>query len=292
LLILLVLLSWLWRSARSDELALSPGQIGVVILPLANASGDPANDWLARVTYALRGPDQRERRRSVVGADVTDLARAIGADLLALLGKGGRRLQDLDDFIDETYLRGRALRLRGDLQGADELFRIAAEQLPDAFWARYEYALSRRDLGDAARADALLAGLLERRASRDAGRLRAAANSCALAKAQAGARDDAAVLLDEALTAARASADVDAIATVLGNRSIVQRRLGHLEAARREARERASSFYGSADELANQLDVRISLARLERPAGQSTAAQEQVQAALIWAERHAHQPLR
>lgn len=346
LLLLTASLLWLWRSEQSDQLLPATAQTRVAILPLRNASGDPASDWLAlglmsaiaqilnegghiatvppaevldafpagspdtalaaadqrlrlqrrashvysgvlhagqgnyRVAYVLRGPDGRERRRSVVGADASALARAIGADLLALLGSDAHRLDDMDDFIGETYLRGRALRLQGELQQADELFRIASEQSPQAFWPRYEYALTRRDLGDAEQADAILAALLKQaRAGTDAGRLRAAANSYALLKMQSGALEEAALLLDEALAAARGSADVDAIATVLANRSIVQRRRGNLSLALDEA-EAGLAVYRDAGIEHPPASLHNTLAQVSLQLGDHAAAEHYLQRAI------------
>ena len=196
-----------------------------------------------RLSYRVLGADGSERRRSLTGADVPGLARGMGADLLSLFRADAARREIADDLVGETFLRGRALRLQGDLHGADALFARAAEQAPGAFWPRYEYALTRRDLGDQAQAEALLLALLaEARAGGEDGRLRAAANSLAIARMHAGELDQADALLDEAAEAATRLGDHSSLATVFTNRSIVARRRGDLAAARAAAEQSLASY--------------------------------------------------
>ncbi|HRQ64994.1 MAG TPA: winged helix-turn-helix domain-containing protein [Xanthomonadaceae bacterium] len=196
-----------------------------------------------RVSYVVHGPDGRQRRRSLIGADIEALARGMGVDLLILLGHRADVAVSMDDFVDETYLRGRALRVQGELQQADEMFRLASEQAPEAFWPRYEHALTRRDLGDREVAERMLAALLEQgRRDGSPAQVRAAANSLAIARMHAGALDEASVLLDEALVASRTLGDAEAVGTVLANQSIIARRRGDLAAAR-QAAEQALAVY-------------------------------------------------
>lgn len=196
-----------------------------------------------RLSYRVLGADGSERRRSLTGADVQTLARGMGADLLSLFRADGARREIADDLVGETFLRGRALRLQGDLRGADALFALAAEQAPDAFWPRYEHALTRRDLGDHALAERLLGELLaEAREGGQDARLRAAANSLGIARMHAGELDQADTLFDEAAAAAVRLGDHQALATVFTNRSIVARRRGDLAAARAAAEQSLASY--------------------------------------------------
>jgi DNA-binding winged helix-turn-helix (wHTH) protein/tetratricopeptide (TPR) repeat protein len=233
-----------------------------------------------RLAYRLSGSDGRQRRRSVVGIDVQSLSRAVGADLLALFGTEMRRMDDLDDFTSETYLRGRALQLQGEIEAADEQFRIAVERTPDAFWPRYQYALTRRDLGDREKAEAILNNLLaQTRGSVDAGRWRAAANSLALSRMEAGALGEAETLLDEALEAGRRAGDVDAIGTVLTNRSIVQRRLGRLDAAMQEA-EAALAAYRDGGVVYPPGEIHNTIAQAALAKGDLALAQSNLESAI------------
>lgn len=189
-----------------------------------------------RLAYRVLPADGRERRRSLVGADLPELARGAGADLLALLGRDDDAPVGGDDLANEAFVRGRALALQGELADARRMLALAVEQSPDAFWPRYELALVQRDLGDSADAVDALEALRSSAQSRgDLRQLRAAANSLGIARMQSGDLDAAGALFAQALDSARASGDPLAAASAQLNLSIVARRRGDLVEARRQA---------------------------------------------------------
>ncbi len=189
-----------------------------------------------RLAYRVLSDDGRERRRSLVGGNLPELARGAGADLLALLGRDGAAPMGGDDFVDEAFVRGRALALQGELADARRMLALAVEQSPEAFWPRYELALVQRDLGESAEAIAALESLRSRAQARgDIRQLRAAANSLGIARMQGGDLDHARELFGEALQTARAGDDPLSAASAQINLSIVARRRGDLAEARRQA---------------------------------------------------------
>lgn len=188
-----------------------------------------------RLHYRLSGPDGGARERTVVAADIPGLAHAAGADLGVLLGSasGQTRAEAIsnDTFANEAYLRGRALRVQGDVRGALELFRLASEQVPESFWPRYEIALAQRDLGEHAQAAAQLERLIEEAdAGDDLAQRMGARNALAIVRWREGDNTAAARLLGEALELAEQLGDPNRKASVLTN-------LGILDTYRNEYRQ-------------------------------------------------------
>ncbi len=176
-----------------------------------------------RLDFRVHGADGRLRRRSVVATDVPGLARAAAADLAASLGQPPGAGPVLDDaFANEAYLRGLALRLQGDVAGAQRYFQLALEQAPEGFWPRLQLAIGQLDLGemDAARA-ALEALLADADAGGDALRRLSVRNALATLSWRAGDNARARPLLEQALVLARELDDPDAETSVLSRLGIL-----------------------------------------------------------------------
>ena len=234
-----------------------------------------------RLSYRLIGPDGMQRRRTVVATDVSGLAHAAGNDLLAALGwqRSGESVGD-DAFANEAFLRGRALRLQGDVAGAAELFRLAIEQVPGAFWPRYELALCLRDLGES---DVALQRLQSLRAEADHDASRDARLSVRNAEAillwRSGRYEDAEALLQEALVLAEQHGDPDRLSSVLTNLGILAD-FRHQPDTAREYLNRASEAALAGGHPAVPGHIRHTLGQIEIDAGQYDAAEDHLDAAL------------
>ncbi|QDH68944.1 tetratricopeptide repeat protein [Marilutibacter alkalisoli] len=233
-----------------------------------------------RLDYVLVDPDGRRRVRTAVGADVTALAHAVGADLSVILGDSTQPPASEDSFANEAYLRGRALRLQGDIPGSVEYFRLASEQAPGAFWPRYELALARRDLGEREEASVLLRELLEEADANDDARQRLGArNALAILLWRAGEDAEAERLLDEALAIADRHGDPERSATVLVSRGIIATYRNDLEAAR-DYLTRAISAEAAAGHEGPTGNVLNSLAQVDLRAGDLVSAGRHLEGAL------------
>ncbi|MGB0133444.1 tetratricopeptide repeat protein [Dokdonella sp.] len=187
-----------------------------------------------RFDYRVRDAENNDRRRSVVAADITSLAHAAGADLRIALGLSGDRAEvTSDSFANEAYLRGRALRLQGDVPGSQKYYALAVEQAPGEFWPRYEVAIGLRDLGEREKAHAQLRLLLDEADANGSARQRSSVrNALAIMSWRNGDLDGAAALLDEAYTMSRQLDDPDRSAAILINLGILAKNRDQLGAAR------------------------------------------------------------
>ena len=210
------------------ELGASDG-IALLVLPVLEEI--PGN---LRIRYRIARPSGRITERSVVGSSVTDVARAAGADLMVVLGlKLDRTPASTDQFVDEAYIKGRALALQGELQAAREMFEIAVKHDPAAFWPRYEYALTLRDLGQREVAEAELRELIKlTNAESDPDAFIGSRNALAILLWRRGEHEEAVSLLNAALAVADRDADLTAAALIHSNLCILERIRGNLSAAR------------------------------------------------------------
>ncbi len=235
-----------------------------------------------RLSYSLRSDRGNERRRTVVAGDVGGLAHAVGADLRAVLGLrglAGNPISD-DEFANEAFLRGRALRLQGDARGALDYFRLAAEQAPQAFWPRYEAALCLRDLGESEAAVARLQALLAEVDAGDALEPRLGVrNALGILHWRAGRLSEAQQRLDEALQIAEQQGDQERIATVLTNLGILARYRGDNSAGRQHLTRAIEAMLAAGLERPSP-HVLHSLARIEIDDGDFAGADQHLQAAL------------
>jgi len=230
--------------------------------------------------YTLHAGSDEPRRRSVVAADVGGLAHAASADLRAVFGlRRGDHFSD-DAFVNEAYLRGRALRLQGDAAAALDYFRLAAEQAPAAFWPRYEQALALRDTGEA---DAAIALLQQLQAEADAGSALepqlSSRNALAILHWRAGRLALSGELLDQALLIAERQGDVERIATVLTNLGILARHRGDYPAARRHLSRAIEAELAGGKERPSA-NLLHSLAQVEISEGDLDAGGRHLEAAL------------
>jgi DNA-binding winged helix-turn-helix (wHTH) protein/tetratricopeptide (TPR) repeat protein/TolB-like protein len=235
-----------------------------------------------RMSYQLLGDEQRIRRRTVVASDVAGIAHAVGADVRAVLGLRRRGAQvSEDEFANEAYLRGQAMRLQGDLHGALEFFRLAAEQAPQAFWPRFELATALRDLGDLAAARSALEAL---RDEADANGTLSARIDTRTALAfvgwRSGAHAEARTLLEQALELATASAEHDRIGSVHAHLGTLASVLGDLPLARTHYAEAMRHELAHGQERPSGA-LLLSLARVEGRDGETTAAAAYLDQALL-----------
>lgn len=218
-----------------------------------------------RLFYGLIDRNGVRRERTVTGADIADLAHAAGADLRVLLGYARGKAVARDTFVNEAYLRGIAVRLQGDVEGALKYFRVAAEQAPQAFWPRYEIALGLRDLGRLPEAIEALEALRDEAArGDDAEARRDVGSALGVAYWRAGELGRAAERLDEALRIAEEVGDGERTLGVLNNLGILLTYRGDYAAARRHLTraleiEAGAGIERSTGAIANslgQLDLR------------------------------------
>lgn len=194
---------------------------------------------LYRFTYSIKGPEGRGRERTLVGADAARLARDLGRDLMVnLVGRGlGRGLpKDVsgDPFVNEAYARGLSLQLEGRAADAQELFKVAMDQAPDAFWPRYEYALAARNLGRHAEARPLLEALRdEAQATGDAVAEASAINGLGILLWQEGNAAAAAAAFAAGLPVAARAGDLQLRSAMLVNSAILANDRGETALARR-----------------------------------------------------------
>jgi DNA-binding winged helix-turn-helix (wHTH) protein/tetratricopeptide (TPR) repeat protein len=235
-----------------------------------------------RFSYRLLGPAGQARRRTVVGGDIGALAQAAGADLRAVLSLPQPVAAELEDaFAGEAYLRGRAKRLQGDNRGALELFALAVDQAPEAFWPRYERALSLADLGDSTEARSELHRLL---AEADAAPAPLPQVSVRIALAvqdwQTGRNDDARARLDEALTIAEQQGDLEQIAAVHTHLGMLAGRLADFGSAREHLGRAIEAELGNGQERPSGALLN-SLAIVERRDGDLASADQHFNQALL-----------
>jgi len=187
-----------------------------------------------QLRYTLMSADHA-RRRSLVAGDPEHLARSLVSDLNAQFGQRGLRVSDVaefgDDFVSETYLRGLSLQLAGDAPGAEALFAVAVEAAPQAFWPRYEHALSLRALGRHEESAATLHELLNHPATEDARARLAVLNSLGATLIAEQSYDEAQAVLQQALAASHDAQDPEATSAVLTNLGLVDKNLGRLDSA-------------------------------------------------------------
>lgn len=177
-----------------------------------------------RLDFDVAGPEGTLRRRRVVAPDVPALARAAAADLGVSLGQSGDTAPLIEDsFANEAYLRGLALRMQGDMPGAQRYFQLALEQAPDAFWPRLQLANGLLELGDIATAREQLEMLLaEADQGGDTLQRLSARNQLATLHWRAGDNALARPLLEQALALARELGDPDAEVSVLSRLGILE----------------------------------------------------------------------
>ncbi len=150
-----------------------------------------------RMDYKLSGPDERQRRGTMVGDQPTDLAEGVVQSVYdVLLGKR-HKTQDVplvsaDPFNNEAFARGMDLALQGRCAEAVSFFRLILEQEPGLQPPRYEYASCLRILGE---------------------------------------NDEAERLLDELITELEAVGPSRALAQALMTRGVLYNRTGRLDAA-------------------------------------------------------------
>jgi DNA-binding winged helix-turn-helix (wHTH) protein/tetratricopeptide (TPR) repeat protein len=219
--------------AADEKLREVYGATHVAAATLARGGG------LYRFTYVVTGPDGSGRERTLVGDDAARLARDLGRDLMVnLVGRGlGRGLPSqvsADPFVNEAYARGLSLQLAGRSAEAQELFRIAMEQASDAFWPRYEYALSARDLGHHAEARTLLESLrAEARAAGDPIAEASATNGLGILLWRDGDPAGAEAAFAEGLPVAVRGGDLQLQSAMLVNSAMLARDRGENALARR-----------------------------------------------------------
>jgi len=220
-------------AATGEKLREVYGATHVAAATLARGGG------LYRFTYVVTGPDGSGRERTLVGDDAARLARDLGRDLMVnLVGRGlGRGLPSqvsADPFVNEAYARGLSLQLGGRTTEAQELFRVAMEQASDAFWPRYEYALSARDLGHHAEARSLLEALrAEARAAGDPIAEASATNGLGILLWRDGDPAGAEAAFAEGLPVAVRGGDLQLQSAMLVNSAMLARDRGENELARR-----------------------------------------------------------
>lgn len=108
---------------------------------------------LLRMTYTLRDRSGSRLERTTVAKESALLARDAARTIAGLMTEGSLREREVravadDPFVNEAYARGLALQLEGHSGRAQPYFEAAIEADPSLFWPRYEYALTRRDVGD------------------------------------------------------------------------------------------------------------------------------------------------
>lgn len=234
-----------------------------------------------RLSYELLGPGGAQRRRSVVAADVAGLAHAAGHDLLAALGMARAEGALVDDaFANEAFLRGHALRLQGDLPAAADMFRLAIEQVPEAFWPRYELALCQRDLGQGEVALASLQGLQAEADRGDSLEARLSVrNAQAILQWRAGNYPAAEGLLQEALQLAEQQGEPGRISSVFTNLGILADFRDQPELARGYL-QRATETALASGQPRVPANIRHTLAQIELRADNLEAGEEHLRAAL------------
>jgi DNA-binding winged helix-turn-helix (wHTH) protein/tetratricopeptide (TPR) repeat protein len=177
-----------------------------------------------RLRYRVLDREGGVRRRSVVAPDASGLATLLGADLVAQFGHRHLPEASGDAFVNEAYLRARALSLAGDYERAIELLDVAIAQAPDAFWPRYEYALILRNQRQFDLAEPLMRSLIEQaRAEEDVVGEEYALNSLAILRWQREDLDEAESLFGRALAIARERGDFATQGKILQNASVIPR---------------------------------------------------------------------
>jgi len=213
--------------ALASKLAESDS-IGLVVVPVLEKI--PGN---LRIRYRIARANGRIDERSVVGNSVTRVAQAAGADLRVFLGQRLDETAVTDQFGDEAYIKGRALSMQGEIQAASEMFKIASEHQPGAFWPRYEYALTLRDLGQKEQAERSLRELVaEAEAGTDPSAHSASVNALAILLWRRGKLDEASALLKIGLEVVARENDLATEAIINGNLCILERLRGNISLAR------------------------------------------------------------
>lgn len=280
---------------------LSPSEVMSLQPQLAALSPTEQRDWLQdtagvthlligrllsqpgqlRLSYRVISPNGEQRRRTVVANEVSSLAHAAGADLRVVLGSQRQGGQLIDDtFANEAFMRGKALRLQGDIKAASDYFKLAMDQAPGAFWPRYEWALCLRDLGQSSEAQGTLEQLKGEADANQALEPRLSVrNALGILDWRAGRYERAEALLQEALVLAEQKADQDRIASVLTNLGIL--------ADYRHQPDRARDYLhrASVASLASGLDrppgnIHHTLAQIELGEGRLDQAEHHLLAAL------------
>lgn len=234
-----------------------------------------------RLDYRVLEPGGGDRRRTVVAADISSLAHAAGADLRIALGLTGVRAEVTpDSFANEAYLRGRALRLQGDVEGSQRYYVLAMEQAPGEFWPRYEHALGLRDLGKIKPAEDQLLVLLEEADANGSPRQGSAVrNALAIISWRSGDLDSAATYLDEAYAMSRNLDEPDRSAALLINLGILAKNRDQLDAARDYLNQAAAYELASGKEKPSG-HVMHSLGQVELKLGDLESAGRHFQSAM------------
>ncbi len=121
---------------------------------------------LYRLTAQISSRSQPVVSLEVMGSDPLDLVTEFRRQLEQKIAGSrpaviaARTVSD-DTFVNEAYVRGRDLLLRGDLEQARTLLQAAADQEPENFWARHALATVVLNLGDADAAASILRELLD-----------------------------------------------------------------------------------------------------------------------------------
>jgi DNA-binding winged helix-turn-helix (wHTH) protein/tetratricopeptide (TPR) repeat protein len=235
-----------------------------------------------RLNYALTGTDGHPRGRTAVAADVGGIAKAVAADLRAVLGSEREQGPvSQDEFVNEAYLRGRARQLQGDSLGALELYRLAIEQSPAAFWPRFQRALALRDLGDSAQAETELAALLAEVDAQPPSTLHIIVrHSMASVEWRLGHHARAGELLEEALALVTELGAQDYLADVHASIGLLASLLGDSDRARNHLGRSIDAERAGGQQLPSG-NVLVSLGNVERRSGNAVAAEAHLQQALL-----------
>ncbi|MEZ5462264.1 tetratricopeptide repeat protein [Dokdonella sp.] len=234
-----------------------------------------------RLDYRVTNAEGSNRRRSVVAADIGSLAHAAGADLRIVLGLTGDRAEvTTDSFANEAYLRGRALRLQGDVAGSQKYYALAMEQAPESFWPRYEHALGLRDLGDREAAEARLRELMKEADTHGSARQGSSVrNALAIMSWRNGDLDTAATLLDEAYQMSLTLDDPDRSSGLLINLAILAKNRDQLDVARDYLNQAAELELAAGKEMPSG-NVMHTLGQVELKLGDLESAGKHFQSAI------------
>ena len=195
----------------------------------------------ARMDYVLHAPGQGPRKGAVQATDPLRAAQRLG-DLLALeFGKA--RTSAPVPMHEELYARGLDATLRGDANAASEYFRIIVREDPTNAWARYELALTDRQLGHLDESAAALGALIAHADAQPEYKLAVGARQAlALQHWRAGELEQADALYAQALQIAQHAEVAGVRPGLLLNLGILDSSRGEFDRARRHYLEALDGY--------------------------------------------------
>ena len=262
-----------------DRLRRAYGATHIVAMRLERGGGN------LRITHSVLSEDGRLAVGTMVGQEVTELARGVVRTLVSSVSRRGGYANDYpavsaDYFVNEAYARGMSLSLEGRCGEARRLFQVAIDHEAELFAPRYQFGVCSRILGEWEDAEETLAKLVSEQRPLGASRqLALSLMSLGVLYNRTGRLDPAHETLSEALDVVSKVDAPELAGKVLNNLAIVAEDRGEF-AESRELLGRALVAYHEAGRKKPPGTIYGALANLAMDQGKLDEAEGHLRKAL------------